>query len=358
MREFILPETNQTRRMKEICLCSSYTCGGDIHKLLSYEILHRLVKKIPLGEIKISSDLVYGRDTITKEEKFIENLDKYIGYVRDNYYIQHSEQLLIIEATLQNNYSKILYSLNDYHQKDGHLEYIDSFRKMFLFNMCDNAKFFDKLVDKNSFIHRFVEYINNYNFEDEGDILKIENTVKKMINNRKNNLYRIFVPRKLIKKSEYNFYICLLESFLAEFYEKNKIEEFEVDNSSHYINVSNGGILVLDVTSSLNQLENKEDIFINFGIQNQFFSAMVLNIRIRQNEWKKLIKMLKKGSMDKRINDDLMFNDPTLKFKLWDANDMQWLDISFEFGESYDTYVISLRPEEIKNLYSILVSQT
>ena len=103
--EFILEDTKQTARMKEMALSDAYSCSGEMYKLLSYEVMHNLVKKIKKGEVKLKSDLVYGKDVITTEEKFLENLDHYIGYIRDNYLIEHHELLCLIELSLGNKYS-------------------------------------------------------------------------------------------------------------------------------------------------------------------------------------------------------------------------------------------------------------
>ena len=58
--EFILEDTEQTARMKEMALSDAYSCSGEMYKLLSYEVMHNLVKKIKKGEVKLKSDFVYG----------------------------------------------------------------------------------------------------------------------------------------------------------------------------------------------------------------------------------------------------------------------------------------------------------
>ena len=52
---------------------------------------------------RIKTNLIIERVKTTIEE---ENLDKYISYVKDNYFIQHNELTLIIELTLKNKYNE------------------------------------------------------------------------------------------------------------------------------------------------------------------------------------------------------------------------------------------------------------
>ena len=82
-----LKDTDQIKRMKEYVLNNPYNNIGEMYQLLNYEMLHNLVKNIKKGEVKLNSSFVYNRDSITKEEKFLENLDNYIEYVKRNYFI-------------------------------------------------------------------------------------------------------------------------------------------------------------------------------------------------------------------------------------------------------------------------------
>ena len=71
MRNNYISVDEQTNRLKEICLSScAYSCIGEIYKLLNCEILQKLINKIPKQTIKLKSDLLYGKDTISREEKF------------------------------------------------------------------------------------------------------------------------------------------------------------------------------------------------------------------------------------------------------------------------------------------------
>ena len=130
----MVKETEQIKRMKELSLNSVYSCCGEIYRLFSYENLPKLIKKIKMGEVKLNSTLLYGRDIITTEERFLENLNKYIGYVRDHYFVNHIEQFCLIETSLTNKYTKCLFELKDYHVDENYEYYHDMFRKMFMFN--------------------------------------------------------------------------------------------------------------------------------------------------------------------------------------------------------------------------------
>lgn len=112
--DYILKDTEQTKRMKNLSLGRCYTNSGDIYKLLDYKVLHDLVVKIKTGSVKISNTLIYGTEIITKEEKFLENLDNYISFIKDNYFLDSWEILCLIEVSLENKYSEILFCEEDF----------------------------------------------------------------------------------------------------------------------------------------------------------------------------------------------------------------------------------------------------
>ena len=114
----------------------------------------------------LNSTLLYGRDIITTEERFLENLNKYIGYVRDHYFINHIELFCLIETSLTNKYTKCLFELKDYHVDENYEYYHDMFRKMFMFNFYDNIFYFSNWVDEDSSIKKFVNKFKDYNFND------------------------------------------------------------------------------------------------------------------------------------------------------------------------------------------------
>lgn len=115
-RDYLNKDTIQIKRMKKHLLLWIYSCSGEVYKLLSLEVLHRLIKKIKKGTIKLNSKLLYEKNEITLEENLISILDKYIGYVRDTYTINHNELLIILEQTLKNNYNKELFVVDDFHE--------------------------------------------------------------------------------------------------------------------------------------------------------------------------------------------------------------------------------------------------
>ena len=202
----MVKETEQIKRMKELSLNSVYSCCGEIYRLFSYENLPKLIKKIKMEEVKLNSTLLYGRDIITTEERFLENLNKYIGYVRDHYFVNHIEQFCLIETSLTNKYTKCLFELKDYHVDENYEYYHDMFRKMFMFNFYDNIFYFSNWVDEDSSIKKFVNKFKDYNFNDKKDILEIEKEFIKIIANRKDNFINAFLHHSKMKERDYNFY--------------------------------------------------------------------------------------------------------------------------------------------------------
>lgn len=220
----LVKETDQIKRMKELSLNKAYSCNGEIYKLFSYDNLPKLIKKIKKGNVKLNSSLLYGRDIITTEERFLENLDKYIGYVRDHYFINHIEQFCMIESTLNNKYAKCLFELKDYHNDENYNYYNDMYRKMFLFNFYDNIHYFSNFVDDESSLKKFVSAFKDYKFDNKNDILVIEKEFIKLLTKRSNNLFNSFLHHSEIKQRDYNFYICQLEWVLDDFYKEKEDE--------------------------------------------------------------------------------------------------------------------------------------
>ena len=218
----MVKETEQIKRMKELSLNSVYSCCGEIYRLFSYENLPKLIKKIKMGEVKLNSTLLYGRDIITSEERFLENLNKYIGYVRDHYFVNHIEQFCLIETSLTNKYTKCLFELKDYHVDENYEYYHDMFRKMFMFNFYDNIFYFSNWVDEESSIKKFVNKFKDYNFNDKKDILEIEKEFIKIIANRKDNFINAFLHHSKMKERDYNFYICQIEWVLDDTYKEEE----------------------------------------------------------------------------------------------------------------------------------------
>ena len=351
--EFILPDTDQIRRMKEVCLSSSaYSCGGELYKLLSRDILHELVKKIPNKSIKLPSDLLYGKKVITSEEKFLENLDKYIGYIKDRYLIQHIELLILIEMSLSNKYNSILFDMSDYHHNQNYIKYHDAFRKMFLFNFYDNIRFYSKYVDKYDSINLFLDETKDLDFDDPKDIILLENIFIKVFNNRFDNLFNSFVPNNEVDEDKYYFYIHQVNWVLSDYYEKGTYS-FELTDNDHYIDLYNGDKLIFNV---IKDKRIKDEIKVRFGVINKNFCADKI-ITFKKQEFKNILDRIKNIDTHKTFDVNYDFIDSTLVMNFWNYEGIQFLDIYFEYSNNGDKFVISMDPEDTKNLYKLIKEQ-
>lgn len=217
---YVLRDTRQTKRMKEHCLLWCYGCSGEIYKLLSLKILHKLVKKIGKGKIQLKSKMLYGRDYITYEENFISILDKYIGYVRDTYTINHNELIVILEESLKNVHNDCLFVKTDFH--DGYEFFLNDFKKLFLANPVYNIRFFAKYGEDYEYIQRANKFLKDKKLTDKKDLIKIEKFFKDVINNRKDNLVNCFIPHAEIKSRDYDFYMHQIDWVLKDYYNKEE----------------------------------------------------------------------------------------------------------------------------------------
>ena len=220
-----LEDTKQTKRMREHSLLWMYGCSGELYKLLGLKTTHELVKKIKKGKIKLKSKLVYDRDVITLEENFISILDKYIGYVRDTYLINHNELIIILEETLKTQYSACLFYEQDYHECYDYL--YPEYKKMFLENLYVNTIFYGLLDKDNNFkyLQKAHNLIKDKDLRAENDLKDIENFFIEVINNRKDNLYYIFIPYQeliLNKNRDILFYVNYLDGVCKDYYENKK----------------------------------------------------------------------------------------------------------------------------------------
>lgn len=351
----VLNADNQLERMKSLCLNKSYMCNGELYKLLNGDYLPKLLNNIGSGNIKISSDLVYSKSIITKEEKFLENLDKYISYVRDKYFIEHIEQYLLIEMSLNNKYNDILYSLEDYHKEENYYKFIDKYRKMFLFNFYDNIKFYSKYVDNISPIHTFLKQIKNYDFDNEKDIIELENIFIKIIRYRNNNLYNAFVHYNEVKRRDYYFYIFQIEWVLQDYLKNKYTETFEIKENDNYILIDNCSKLLFNVKSDIKKLKNEDYVEVEFGIKNDNFNAKVSSELFRKKELLDLVKRLKEINNKDKYNMDFII--PILRFNFWCEESHQYLDIRFEYGNNCDYYVICLDENETEKMYELIFKQ-
>lgn len=219
LSDLYIEDTTQTKRMKELALNFAYSNNGEMFRLLSMKVGHNLVKKIKKGIVRLPSIIKYGRNEITNEEKFLENLDNYITYVKNHYYINNVEQLMIIELSLENKYSSILYSDIDFYNGANYEEYHDAYRKMFFYNFYKNILFYSNSED-NRYCFKVKQELNDLNYDNSKDILKIEELFERIIINRKNNLFNGFVDYKKINKKQYSFYSLQLEWIIEDYYKK------------------------------------------------------------------------------------------------------------------------------------------
>ena len=348
--DFILEDTETTKRLKEICLSSSYSCTGEIRRLLSMEVLHNLVKKIPKGNVKLCGNILFGRDKISGEEKFIENLDDYIGYVKDHYHIQHNELTCVLEETLKSKYSKILFNMKDIHKKDNYIQFHDSFRKMFLFNLYDNIRFYSKFSDSRSFTNILLDEIKEYNFYKPEDAIKLEKLFIKIINNRKDNLFNSFVHHSEVREDQYNFFANQIEWLIGDYYKEGSYD-FDLMHDDHYIDLFNNDILLFNVIS-----KSKDEIVVRFGIKNKNFKGDKI-VRFGKNELDIFLEKLVSKDHTKKYKLDMQLVDATLSFEFWTDYHHNFLDIAFQYSNTGDKFIVDLEPDDMHNLYKMIKKQ-
>lgn len=217
--KYVLEDTKQIKRMKKHALLPHFGCSGEIYKLLSSEVLHNLIKKIDVGNIKLLSSIVYKKGYISYEENFILLLDKYIGYVRDNYLISHNELIFILEETLKNKYSKCLLTKKSFY--DNYNYYVYNFKLMFLYNFVSNIKYYSKLNVEYKSLKKASEYINIKKISNEDYLNEIENFIKQIVNNRNNNIYNCFIYNKVVDKKHNDFYMYQIDWVLEDYYKSS-----------------------------------------------------------------------------------------------------------------------------------------
>ncbi|MBR4025404.1 MAG: hypothetical protein IKJ03_00435 [Mycoplasmataceae bacterium] len=356
--EFILEDTEQTARMKEMALSDAYSCSGEMYKLLSYEVMHNLVKKIKKGEVKLKSDLVYGKDVITTEEKFLENLDHYIGYTRDNYLIEHHELLCLIELSLGNKYSEVLFSLDDIHCEEGFEFYYSEFRKMFINNFYENVFYFGKVADSNSFIRRFVNEFEDHNFDSNRNIKEIEKVFKKIVSCRNNNLFNSFVPNKEYNDKNLEFYYHQIEWVLSDYYGA-KDKTLLIDKT---MLISDFTYLTFDITSNVKTLKNNDDLMIRIRIKNKWFDYTTTAPLMKKRELFELIQSIKDTDRHQPEEIELSFLNADLRFSFWGSDSDKNMDLMLDIYDDNakftgDMYSLSFNEERMNVFLYLLESQ-
>lgn len=353
-----IKDTEQTKRLREFLLNNSYNNLGEMYQLLNYEVLHNLVKKIKKGNVKIESSHLFEKSIITKEEKFLDNLDKFIDYVKNTYFIHPLELNLLIEVGLENKYSKILYSDLDFHVEDNFNIFYESFRKMFLFGFYNNLLYYSKKVCWDSPILKLLDDLREYKFDDAKGIIEIEKILSQVFSIRHDNLYDSFVDHSKFVKNE-NFQISKIEWIISDYYQNYRQKYFEITQNDNFIVTNNSTTLLFNIHDNIKKLSNKDWITIEFGVQNSYFTAKVTDTLFTKKEFIKFYKLLKEKKRIKSYDEDFDLINSTLKFNFWGSEPHHYLDITFTFMEgSTDSYKISLGDEEIDSLLNIIELQT
>lgn len=117
------------------------------------EILNSLNENI---YIDVSSNLIHKDCKINQIEQFIFNMDNYITYIKGNIFINNFELRYIINLTLYNKYSKVLYSDKYYYNNINY--YTGNFKKMFMHQYLLNCK---KLNIKPMSFNTLISFMNS-----------------------------------------------------------------------------------------------------------------------------------------------------------------------------------------------------
>lgn len=184
-------------KLKKLCYCPAYFVGSEIYRLLDYEVLQNLVKKIPPGDVNLASTLLFGKTKISAEEQFLYILNKYIIFVKNQCFINSNEVLAIVEETLKSKYSEILFSKIDFHingiPETFHLE----FKKMFLDSIFENfKKYFCEEYPNHS-----LSYLKDLSLDNDDDVNTIFSVFRSIINLKRTSLYYFFA-KDLDKKND------------------------------------------------------------------------------------------------------------------------------------------------------------
>lgn len=358
-KPWVLPDTEQTKRMKKLALSDAYMNSGEMYKLLSNKILHNLVINISEGRLQLTSDLVYGRNFITKEEKFLENLDKYITYVKEHYFFNPVEQFLILEMSLSNKYNDILYSLEDYHTEENYEKYTDSFRKMFFYNFYDNILHYSKSKTGLSYVKMMNDELKNYDYDKEKDMKIIEQKFKRVLYLRNNNIYNSFVHYSEARDLENEFYFHCLDWVLSEYYEKYQENIFDITDDDRYIETSEDAIIVFNVKEFEKKMKKNDKVIIEFGLRNANFSAKVSDIKLSKEELDKLVDKLENiADMELDTEETMGFVDTRLYMNFWsDYSEKQYLELEFHYKGSTEFFNTSLDNTDIAKLLEIIKEQ-
>lgn len=355
-----IADTKQIAKLKELSLNGAYFNCGEIYKLLNYKELHHLSKYIKKGTIKLKSKLIYGKLEISNEEKFLENLDHYITYVKNHYHIEPMEQLLLAQIGLDNKYAKkCLLLLNDFHSDSNYYQYFNYFRRMFLFSIYDNIFYYAPKVANSSSIVRAYNELKKYDFDDDTDIIKIEKYFLDVLRFRDNNLCSAFDShKKIVKKEQTDFFVFQLEWVLNDYYENIEESKYIIKKTDHIVK-SQATTILFNINTDISKCRKKDKVEIEFGIFNKYINCKKDNIILRKEEFDIIYEMIEDIANEKKIYRDVIsFVDSTLKFDFDFEGADRYLDIIYVLPNcGGDFYNISMNKKEIIKLYELLKKQ-
>lgn len=219
-----LQENFRLRKLKKLCFNKVYFAGSEIYRLLNYEVLQNLARKIKPGDVTLISDVLFGKKVISEEEQFLYNLNKYIIFIRDNYFIGANELIAIIEMTLKSKYSEILFSKLDFNKGENHQIFYREFKKMFLDTLFQNYKFFCK----DTRFHDELEILKKLSLDNENELEILFSVFKGALSYRHKGLYNFFIDlNDGVTRTEYelNFYQKQWENLMKDYFKvKNHLK--------------------------------------------------------------------------------------------------------------------------------------
>ncbi len=358
--DYILEDTEQTKRMKEFALRRCYTNSGEMYKLLDFKVLHDLVVKIKKGSIKLSSNLVYGTDKITREEKFLENLDRYISFVRDNYHIESWEMLIIIELTLNSKYSDILFCDDDFHSEKNYKKYQDAFIRIFIDNLYSNAYFLETLVEDDTNIIKFTKKFKDYNLKDSEELREIDFVIKKIIDRRKNNLFNSFVPYKEYNEKNLKFYAHQVDWVLGEYFDYRTV--YDVLRSDNKIIVKDNTEFTFEILTDVDKAQEDDHIEVYYRIRNDFISFDNKAELFRKSELLELLDTLEEfETQSYNMDKEITFIDANMKIYLWICDNMRDIEFTFDLRNDdlslEDKYILVISDERVSDFRKLIENQ-
>lgn len=179
----------QILKLKRLCYCSAYFAGSEIHRLLDYDVLKNIVKRIKPGYVKLASTLLFGKTKISAEEQFLYLLNKYVIFVKSQCFINPNEVVSIVEETLKSRYSEILFSKIDFHINGIPEKFYLEFKRMFLDSLFENYKsYFCK-----EYPNHPLSYLKDLSLDNEEDVNILFSLFRSIINLKRTNLYYFFI---------------------------------------------------------------------------------------------------------------------------------------------------------------------